>query len=217
MDIIWYGHSFFEIKDKANGKKLTLAIDPFNESIGLKPKKIRADILLLSHYHHDHSNKKIVEGKPFLIDTPGEYEVKGVKIRGIPSFHDKLKGEKRGKNTIFKIELGRIKICHLGDFGENEISPEKLEDIFGIDILLIPIGGNLTISGKEAAGIVKQIEPRITIPMHYKIKGLDLNLNDEKEFLKSMGIKEKTKIKKLKIRKSDLAKEGTEVILLLPV
>lgn len=216
MDIIWHGHSFFEIKGKADGQRITIAIDPLDESIGLKPKKIRADILLLSHYHRDHLNKNTIEGEPFLVDTPGEYEIKGVKIRGIPSLHDKLKGKKSGLNTIFKIELGKVKICHLGDFSENEISPERLEYLFGIDILLIPIGGKSTISGKEAAKILKEIEPRIVIPMHYKIKGLDLNLEDEKEFLKSMGIKEKAKIKKLKVRKSELGKEGPEVILLSP-
>lgn len=217
MEILWHGHSFFEIKGKVNENRVTLAIDPFDESIELKPKKTKADILLISHYHRGHSNIKIIEGEPFLIDTPGEYEVKGVKIKGIPSFHDKLEGERRGQNTIFKIEVEGIKVCHMGDFGEDQLSSDRLEEIFGVDILLIPVGGTFTLSGKEAAKITGQIEPKIVIPMHYKINDLNLELESEKDFLRALGTGEKEKIKKLKLKAGKIRTDGTEVILLEPV
>jgi len=220
MDIIWHGHSFFEIQAKVNGNNTVIAIDPYDKTIGFREKKVKADILLISHFHYDHSNLNSVEGrnpneKPFLIDEPGEYEVKGIKIKGISSFHDNQEGKERGENNIFLIEAEEIKICHMGDFGQSSLSSEQAEEIVGVDILLIPVGGVYTISGKEAAKIVGQIEPKIVIPMHYKIPGLKINLDDENKFLNVIGVKEKEKIRKLKIKKSDLErKEGTEVIIM---
>jgi len=126
------------------------------------------------------------------------------------------KAKKRGANIIFLIEFEKMKICHLGDLGETQIFPEVMEEIFGADVLFIPVGGNFTISGKEAAKLVSQIEPKIAIPMHYKIPGLKLDLEDEKAFLRTLGIKEKEKEKRLKITKEKLKSEGTEIVLLSP-
>jgi len=215
MELIWHGHSFFEIKSKINQGKITIAIDPFLGKIGLKPpRKIEADILIISHQHCDHSNKEIIKGEPFLIEEPGEYEIKDVRVKGIPSSYGKVEGKERGLNTIFVIDVEGVKICHMGDFSESELSPSQLEDIFGAGVLLIPVGGNFTISGKEAVKIISQVEPKIVVPMHYKIPGIKLDLEDEKPFLKAIGIKEKEKIKKLKIKKGELQKDETEVVLL---
>jgi len=150
-----------------------------------------------------------------LIEEPGEYEIGGAKIKGIASFHDNKMGEERGENNIFIVELEDIKVCHMGDFGQKELSKEQTKMIVGVDILLIPVGGNFTISGKEAAKIVGQVEPKIAIPMHYKTPGVNLKIEDEGSFLNVIGIKEKEKIKKLKIKKSELdRKEGTEIIVM---
>jgi len=217
MKILWHGHSFFEIKGKTKeGKEVTLVFDPFSEEIGLKPKKVFADILLISHPHFDHANKKIVEGEPFIIEMPGEYEKEGVFIKGIESFHDKKEGKERGLNTIYVITLEDISFCHFGDFGEGEkLRPEILEKVYGVDILALPVGGVYTISGKEAAKIVRQVEPKIAIPMHYKIENLNINISDEKEFLKALGEENPERVKTLKIKKSDLEKiEGTKVVLM---
>jgi L-ascorbate metabolism protein UlaG (beta-lactamase superfamily) len=222
MEIIWHGHSFFEIQGKTAQGKIVVAVDPFDKKIGLKPKRTKAHILLLTHYHYDHSNKEVVTGIPskdrkdlFLIDEPGEYEVKGVKIRGIPSFHDKVQGKERGENTIFVIEIEGIKVCHMGDFGEAELSNEQAKEIVGVDVLLIPVGGKFTISGKEAARIVSQIEPKIVVPMHYKTKETNLDIDNENSFLNFIGLKEKEKIQKLKIQKNEIERqEGTQVIVM---
>ena len=223
MEIIWHGYSFFEIKGKVSQvfgdnlvrkENVSLAIDPFSEKIGLKiPKKIESDILLISHSHHDHSNKKIIGGNPFLIQDPGEYEVRGVKIRGIESFHNSSSEEEIEANIIFVLEIEGIKICHMGDFGEKELSSSQIEEIMGVDILLIPVGGNFTISGKEASKIITRVEPKIAVPMHYKIPGLNIKIDDEKVFLGAIGAGAKEKIKKLKIKKSDISKEKTEIVL----
>ncbi len=220
MDITWYGHSFFEIQTKKNGEKVVIAIDPYDKSIGLRERKVRADIVLVSHSHYDHSNVKVVQGgsegkKPFLIDEPGEYEVKGIKIKAIHSFHDSKEGKERGENNIFLIRAEDLKVCHMGDFGQSELSSEQAKEIVGVDILIIPVGGVFTISGKEAAKTVGQIEPKIVIPMHYKIPELNLKIDDENKFLNIIGIKEKEKVKKLKIKKSDIEREeGTKVVVM---
>ena len=128
MNIVWHGQSFFEIvtKDREN-KELKIVIDPFDESIGLKMPKTEARILLITHQHSDHSNKKAISGAPFLIEEPGEYEINGVHIKGIPAFHDNIQGKERGDTIVYLIETEDIKICHLGDFGQKELTSEQLD------------------------------------------------------------------------------------------
>jgi len=148
MEIIWHGHSFFEIKSKENKNQIKTAIDPFSPEIGLKPPRVEADILLISHDHSDHNYKSIISGNYFLIDIPGEYEIKGVFVKAIKSFHDKSEGKERGENLIFVIETEDLRVCHLGDFGQKELNEKQMEEIGGIDILLIPVGGVYTIGAK---------------------------------------------------------------------
>lgn len=217
MQITWQGQSFFTIraKDKQNGE-VKIAIDPFDKTLGLRVSKVEADILLISHPHPDHSNKKAIIGTPFLIETPGEYEIKGVSIKGIPAFHDNSEGKERGTVTIYKIEAGGFKICHLSDLGQKELTPEQLEELGEIDILMIPVGGVYTIDAKEAATVVSQIEPKIVIPMHYKIPKLKFKFESVEKFLKVMGVEDIEPQKKLKIKLKDLPKEETEIVVLEP-
>jgi len=126
MEIIWHGHSFFEIKSRENKNQLKIAIDPFSEEIGLKVPKVEADILLISHDHYDHNNKDAISGNYFLVDSPGEYEVKGVFVKAIKSFHDKVEGKERGENLIFLIETEDLRVCHMGDFGQKELEEKQI-------------------------------------------------------------------------------------------
>jgi len=220
MQITWHGQSFFEIeiKDSINNskEKIIICIDPFDESLGLKVPKVEAQICLITHSHSDHSNVKAIKGEPFLVEEPGEYEVKGVFIKGIPSFHDASGGKERGSNIIYKIEAENIKLCHLGDLGQKELNEEQLEEIGEVDILMIPVGGVYTIDAKEAAAIISQIEPRLVIPMHYKVPKLKLDIDGIEKFLKVMGAEKKEPQKKLKITPKDLPKEESEIVLLTP-
>lgn len=217
MQIFWKGHSCFQIltnPDKKNQVKIV--IDPFSEEIGLKPPKLEADILLISHSHYDHNNKKIVSGNPFLIEGPGEYEVKGVWIEGIFSWHDQNEGRERGENTIYLIEAENLRICHLGDFGQKKLTDEQMEKIGEVDILMIPVGGVYTISAKEAIDILAQIEPKITIPMHYLLPKLKIKIEGVEKFLKSLGIKKLEPLPKLSVKKKELSPEEAKIILLKP-
>lgn len=217
MHIIWRGQSCFEIiASQKAGEQVKIVIDPFSEDIGLKLPKTEADILLVSHEHHDHNNIKGVGGEPFLIQGPGEYERKDIFIQGIPSFHDEKEGKERGLNTIYTIETEEMRLCHLGDLGQKELTPEQLEKIGDIDILMVPVGGTYTIDVKGAAKIISQIEPRVAIPMHYYLPKLSIKIDGLDLFLKEMGRKSAEPQPKLLIKKKDLIAEETQIVVLAP-
>lgn len=221
MQIVWHGQSCFEITASPikNGP-VKIVIDPFSEEIGLKLPKLEADIILSTHSHHDHNNVKGVssvgQNTPFLIEGPGEYEVKNIYIRGIPSWHDSKEGKERGQNTIYTIETEDLKICHMGDFGQTELTPEQLETIGEIDVLMVPVGGVYTIEAKEALKVMAQIEPKITIPMHYSLPKLKVKLDEVDKFLKAVGVKSAEPLPKLNIKKKDLSQEEAKILVLCP-
>jgi len=217
MQIFWHGQSCFQIisNQRKNGQ-VNIVIDPYSEDIGLKVPKLEADVLLVSHQHHDHNNVKAVGGNPFLIQGPGEYEIKEVFVQGIPAFHDSSSGKERGTNTIYTIEAEDLKLCHLGDLGQKELTPEQIEKIGGVDILMIPVGGVFTISAKEAVKIMSQIEPSIIIPMHYQLPKLRIKLDGIDKFFKVMGIKKLESLPKLSIKKKDISPEEARIIVLNP-
>ncbi len=210
MDIVWFGQACFKIK----GKNATIIIDPFDpEFVGLKIPKEYSDIVLISHQHEDHNFPKEISGEPKIFSGPGEYEVKGVTITGIASFHDKTQGSERGKNTIFHILMDALNIVHLGDFGQASLTEEQIEAINTADILLIPVGGVYTIDGKEAVGIIAALEPKIIVPMHYGMDGLKFNLDSVDKFLEEMGAEGVNPQPKLSITKDKLPEEPMVVVL----
>ncbi|OGZ20254.1 MAG: hypothetical protein A2654_00980 [Candidatus Nealsonbacteria bacterium RIFCSPHIGHO2_01_FULL_43_31] len=214
MHITWHGQSFFQLQTSlSKGEQTTIAIDPFEETIGLNVPSFTADILLITHDHADHNNKKTIKGAPFLVDGPGEYEVKEIFVQGIPSFHDEESGKKRGINTIYTLEVEEMRLCHLGDFGQKELTEDQLEQIGDIDILMIPVGGEFTIDAKGAAHIISQIEPKIVIPMHYALPKLKIKLDEVDKFLKEIGQKSVVPQPKLLIKKKDLPLETQVVVL----
>jgi len=168
MTIQWYGHSCFRLESKG----LSILIDPFSKEIGLRPPKIKDDVILVSHNHYDHADTSDASPETIIIKNPGEYEVKGAYIEGIQSFHDNSGGSERGLNIIFIIRFDGMKVCHMGDFGQNDLEGHQLEKIGNVDILLLPVGGTYTIDGKQAVRLVRKIEPKIVIPMHYSVPDL---------------------------------------------
>lgn len=209
MNITWYGQSCFKI----SAKEADIVVDPFDSKIGLKPPRSEADIVTISHAHYDHNNKEAVKGDPVIVDGPGEYSIKGVEIKGVESYHDKNQGQERGLNTIYTIEAEGIKICHMGDLG-HILSGEEIGKIGSVDILMVPIGGVYTINTEEAIEVINQVEPRIVIPMHYKIEGLNVNLDKIDLFAKEMGASPSKAVNKLSIKKKDLPSQDTEVVIM---
>jgi len=219
MTIQWFGQACFKITAKTINGDVIVITDPYYEQkYGLKKLKLAGDIVTVSHDHEDHNNFKSVKGtpntpNPFVIKGPGEYEFKNVFFYGIHSWHDTNQGKDRGPNTIYVISAEGMTIAHLGDLGQKELSTEQLEYIEGADILLIPVGGKYTIDSKDASKLVSQIEPRIVIPMHYKITGLKLDIDKADKFIKEIGNK-REELDKLKISKKDLPQEETKLIIL---
>ncbi len=209
MNITWHGQSFFRITTQKDKNTVDVVIDPYNKESGLTPPKVRADILIVSDNKLDQKSFPNIEGSPFLISFPGEYEVKDVFVQGLTEDH---------KTTFYFIEAEGIRICHLGKFSQKEMSPDQLESLGDVDILFLPIGGGDTIEAKDAAKIVAQIEPKIVIPMNYKIPGLKDKLEGLDEFLKIMGIETKEELAKLSIKQRDLSSEEKkpEIVILSP-
>jgi L-ascorbate metabolism protein UlaG (beta-lactamase superfamily) len=211
MKISSYGHACFKIKCK----DLTLLIDPYDNTIGLKTLKAKADVVLTTHNHRDH-NHVIVAGKEALvIDGPGEYEVKGTFIYGKEAFHDNKNGEERGVITMYLIEDEKVRIAHLGDLGQKQLTKDQLEFLDNVDVLLIPIGGEYTINGSEATNIINEIEPRIVIPMHYHVPGLKLTKTLEKvdTFIKEIGLNPEN-LEELKVSHDNLPSSELRLVTL---
>lgn len=209
MVINWYGQSCFKIVTNA----LTIVTDPFAKNIGLRPPAFAADIVCVSHQHEDHNNIGAIGGEPFIVDSPGEYEIKGISISGIESFHDPKQGQERGLNTIYMIESEEIRLCHLGDFGQEKLSDEQLEALGEVDILFVPVGGKTTIDASMAAALVNQLEPKLVVPMHYKLSGLKVELDPADKFLKELGAPSKESVDKITVKKK-LLPESTEVVMM---
>jgi L-ascorbate metabolism protein UlaG (beta-lactamase superfamily) len=215
--IHWAGQSCFQIEvSNSRDHSADIVIDPYDEKIGLKLPNLSADIVLVTHDHYDHNNVKGVKGEPFVIDGPGEYEVKEVFIRGIPSFHDDKEGKEKGQNTIYVIEAEDLRFCHLGDLGQKELTDDQLEKIDAVDVLMIPVGGKYTVDSQAAQKIIAQIEPKIVIPMHYNLPKMEMDLDDVSKFLKAMGKPSITPQDKLIVKDSTLPKNGMEIVVLQP-
>jgi L-ascorbate metabolism protein UlaG (beta-lactamase superfamily) len=212
MDITYLGHSSFRLK----GKTAVVVTDPFNpKEVGLKYPKQPADIVTVSHDHFDHNYLDSVKDYRKVVSGPGEYEIQDVSIIGIDAYHDDVGGEERGKNTVYIFEMDGIRLCHLGDLG-HKLSEKILEDVGNIDVLMVPVGGVYTIDEKIAGELVRSIEPKITIPMHYQVTGLNQEkfskLKGVEEFLAETGI-EAERLDKLSIKESDLGDEKKVVVL----
>lgn len=210
MIISWYGHACFRL----DVRDTTIAIDPFPKELGLTPPRFQASVILVTHAHPDHANVATIGGSPLVITGPGEYEVRGVSVHGIPSFHDAAGGQERGLNTIYRIEAEGITVAHLGDFGERQLRTETAEALGDVDILMIPVGGGSTIDAKAAATIVREVEPRVIIPMHFRLPDLRHKLLPLDDFLKACSASRPERLDKLTIKKSGLTLDETRLVVL---
>jgi len=199
MDINWLGHSCFRIK----GAHTTVVTDPYSPDIGYTLAKPNAGIVTVSHQHQGHAYIQGVGGEPKLVTKPGEYEIGGVLIIGIDTFHDKERGRTGGKNTVFLIEIDGVLVCHLGDLG-HVLTAGQVEEIGNVDVLLLPVGGVSTINASMAAEVVRQLEPKAVVPMHYKTPALSRELEPVDSFLKEIGAKGVTSQPKLSLTRSSL-------------
>lgn len=216
MEITWLGYSSFRIK----GKDTVLITDPFPFGKEDKSGQLTANIVTISHLHYHHSYLQGIGGNPVVINGPGEYEVTDVFIWGYPSFHDSESGAKLGKNTVYLMRWEELSLCHLGDIGHIP-GPELAAKLSNIDILMVPAGSGSTLKASIAAQVVRLLEPKIIIPMHYRADGsattdqLPQDTDTVNKFLAEVGGKDAVPQPRFNISSSSIP-EKTRVVLLTP-
>lgn len=207
MIITYFGAEFFKVQFGDT----TLAFNPISKESKLKPSRFGADIVLSTTYHEDFNGVDQVshgDKTPFVISGPGEYEVKEVFIKGLPS--ESKYGGKDLINTIYTVSLENMNICFLGAINTPELKNETIEALDEIDILFVPIGGEGVLDPVKAYKLAVSLEPKIIIPMHYG----DIGAKDAlKVFLKEAGESPKAETK-LTLKKKDLEGKEADIVLL---
>jgi L-ascorbate metabolism protein UlaG (beta-lactamase superfamily) len=215
MVITYFGAEFFKVQFG----DITLAFNPISKDSKIKPSRFGADVVLVSAYHEDFNGvDQVTHGdkKPFVISGPGEYEVKGVFIKGLASEsgYGLKKDEKSLVNTIYTVSLENMNICFLGALNATELKDETVEALDEIDILFVPIGGEGVLDPAKAYKVAVSLEPKLIIPMHYGTPGADVGVaNALKTFLKEAG-ENPTPVAKLTLKKKDLEGKEADVVVL---
>ena len=181
MKLEWLGHSCFKLTNAAGGVLIT---DPFAPSVGYPVPKGKADIVTMSHHHHDHDFLGDI-GADNVLDTVCDSEIAGFHITSMMSFHDDCGGSKRGNNLLFKFVADGQTVIHLGDLGHFP-TEEQLAFLADADVMLIPVGGFFTIDTDTALRIVKAAAPKAVIPMHFNNSCCKFPISDEKKFVSAL-------------------------------
>jgi L-ascorbate metabolism protein UlaG (beta-lactamase superfamily) len=205
----WLGQSCFRLR----GRAATVVTDPYPPSLGPRL-KLEASVVTISHDHENHNHAQAVRDA-YVINGPGEYEVAGVTVLGLATYHDNDGGAQHGRNTVFLIDLDEVRVCHLGDLG-HPLSDASLEAIGNVDVLLVPVGGASGLDGAKAAEVVRQVEPRYVVPMHYSHPTIRKELGPVERFLKEMGVAEAVPQPRLAVQASAASEAETKVVVLDP-
>jgi L-ascorbate metabolism protein UlaG (beta-lactamase superfamily) len=214
MEITWFGHSCFRLMERGLASVVT---DPYDDSLGYPALRLKADIVTVSHPAPGHANLDAVKGEKRALTGPGEYEIGGVFITGIPT--GRVEGEKKkGKNgeprtnTVYVFDYDGITVCHLGDL-DHVPTQSQIEALGAVNVALVPVGGGGGLNAAQAAEVISLIEPSLVVPMHYRTDGGSSNLDPVSKFLKEMGLSSVKTEPLLKLSKSGLPDE-THVVLL---
>lgn len=211
MEIVWHGLSCFRFMERGLASVVT---DPYGPDSGLPALKLKADIVTISLDAANHNYMKAVRGTRRVISGPGEFEIGGVFITGLP-MRQKSKAANTGKiNTLYVFDFNGLTIAHLGNLSFVP-SQAQIENLGAVDIALVPVGGGGSLSPSQASEVISLIEPSIVIPMQYKTGELKQKLGLVSRFLKEMGITKLEPLPMLKISKNSLS-EDTQVVQLSP-
>lgn len=214
MEITWFGHSCFRLMERGLASVVT---DPYDDSLGYPPLKLKADIVTVSHPAPGHAHVEAVKGEKRALTGPGEYEIGGVFITGIPS--SRGEGDKKrnkvaeaNTNTIFVFDYDGLSVCHLGDL-DHVPTQSQIEALGAVNVALVPVGGGGGLNAAQAAEVISLIEPSLVVPMHYRTEAGSSSLDPVSKFLKEMGLGSVKTEPLLKLSKSSLPDE-THVVLL---
>lgn len=214
MKITWLGHATFLVESKDGTRIIT---DPFEAgsydgAVGYAAITDPADIVTVSHDHADHNAVDAVSGEPEVVRGAESRTIKGIALRGLGTYHDESRGQDRGRNTIFVMEVDGIRVGHLGDLG-HPLSDDEAESLGQIDVLLAPVGGYYTIGPEEAKKVAERLGARIIIPMHYKTDALGFPIQPVDDFLRLMDRVERTNSTTLELEASDIGDDPRVVVL----
>lgn len=200
MHITWHGLTCVRIQTA----EAILLINPFGQNAGVSMPRLKVDIAATTDSANPLTNNiDRLQGDPFLVTAPGEYEVKNIFIYGVAH-------PENPAQTLFVIEAEGITLGHLG-VTDATLQEKELGYFEGVDVLLLPITNTTT---KSRAELISKIEPRLIIPIHYKTKGMKAALEPVEPFLKEMGVKQTEPEKKLILKSRQLPAEETQVVLL---
>jgi L-ascorbate metabolism protein UlaG (beta-lactamase superfamily) len=190
--------------------------DPYLTGGNLNYGEIResADVVTVSHDHSDHNNVAAVQGNPKVVSETVTTDVKGIKLKGIPCYHDDAQGKQRGKNIIFCFEIDGIRVCHLGDLG-HPLSDKEVAELGKVDILLIPVGGFYTIDARVAGQVCDRLKPKVIIPMHFKNNRCAYSIAGVDEFLRGKRGVEHLNTSEAEFKSGEL-RISTQIIVLKP-
>ena len=207
MDITWVGHSCFRLRSD----DLVVVTDPFPLSLGLRPDPRPATVVTVSNTHPNHSNWQEVAGSPKVFDSPGEYEYSGVAVRGVMTpLLPEMPPERR--SVAYSIEMDRVNICHLGDIAA-PLNSKLVEELSPVDVLLLPTGGACTLDLDQAIQVMQDLDPKIVIPMHHSIPGVDLPIQGLDVFLRRMGLDDVQPVARLGVTTANLPVDRRVVVL----
>lgn len=212
MDITWYGHSCFRLTERS---QTTVVTDPYSDVIGLPVPTLKGDVVTISHDEPGHNFAEAVKGGDYVLVGPGEYEIGGVFITGIPMHYVDEESETYRYNVAYLIKYPNgITVLHLGDLGHVP-DQSTIEDFGEVNVVLVPVGGGNTLKPAMAAEVIALIEPHYIVPMHYQIDGLAMELEPVDKFLTAMGISRVQEEDSLRVTSTGLP-EQPEVVVLTP-
>ena len=207
MEIVWLGHSSVRLK----GNTVTVITDPYANSVGLSLDKPQADIVTISNDHPHHSHSSAITGSPRILSGPGEYEISNFRISGMATRLQSDDGVQR-TNTVFTFRAEGLTLCHLGDLTEN-LSPKQIDELSQADVCFVPAGGVCTLDAARIMRIVRLIDPRILIPIHYNTEGVKVELDPLDKLLSELGVAGITPQAKLNVTSTNLPAELRVVVL----
>ncbi|WP_258360072.1 MBL fold metallo-hydrolase [Moorella sulfitireducens] len=172
----WLGHASFYLETPAGVRLVT---DPYGPQVSPAAPVVTADVVTISHEHFDHNYLDNIKGNPEVwrgLTPDGDWAqidctFKDVRAYTVPTYHDDAAGAKRGKNAVFVLEAGNLRLAHLGDLG-HILNDDQVQKIGRLDVLMIPVGGHFTIDAAQAWQVVEALKPRVVLPMHYLVPGM---------------------------------------------
>ena len=210
MEIKWHGLSFFRLTERGMASVVT---DPYDHKFaGLEALILRAEIITVSHDAPGHNFVSAVKGHSRIITGPGEFEIGGVFITGVQTNRRTKSSAKDLRNTLYVFDYDGITIAHLGDI-QKVPNQTEVENLGGVNVALVPVGGGGSLNAAKAAEIVSLLEPGIVIPMHYQLPESSLKLSPLSRFLKEMGVGKIEPVPSLKVTRSSVPTESRVVVL----